>query len=106
MSLPAKTIALVRQQPALDIDRVALGHAHEPAERPMTADNTMTGNDERDRIGAARPANRPRRASELARDLAIGARLADWNSRQRVPNAAPKRGARGRQWKREAEQRI
>ena len=65
MSLPAETITLVRQQPALDIDRVALGHAHEPAERPMTADNTMTGNDERDRIGAARPANRSRRAAEL-----------------------------------------
>src|ERR1700681_3552361 len=93
--LSAKTIALVRQQPALDIDRVALGHTHEAAQRPSTADDTVTGNDKRDRIGAARAADRPRCAAELARDLAVSARLADRNRRQRVPDAAPKRGARG-----------
>ena len=103
---PPKTIALVRQQPALDIDRVAFGHAHESAQGSLTPDDAMTRNDQRDGIRATRAADRPRRASELARDFAVGARLADRYRRKRIPHAAPEHGARGRERKGETELRI
>src|SRR5450432_1936542 len=66
----------------------------------------MAWNDQRDRIGAASATNRARRSRELACHLAISARFADGNSRQRVPDAATKRGAFGRERNGEAELRI
>ena len=90
---PPESITFVLQKPALYRDRIAVGHTHEAAQRALAADNTMAGNDQRDRIGAAGATDCTRRRRKLARHFAVGARLADRNPRQRVPDPAAERRA-------------
>src|SRR3954463_4004358 len=73
------------KQAALDGEAPGLA-----AEAAIGAHRAVAGNDERDRVraaGAADGAHRGRRA-DLARDVAVGARLATRNAAQRFPDAA------------------
>src|SRR5215467_4853096 len=101
-NLASEAITLVRQQPALDRDRVAGCHAHESAERTLAADNAVAGDDERDRIRATGATDRARRRVQTTRQLAVGSRLADRNRGECVPDATPERRARRRERERES----
>ncbi len=68
---------------------------HEPAQRAEAADDAVAGNDQRDRVGAAGLADRACRGDHLARELAVGARLAGRDVEDRVPDAALERRALG-----------
>src|SRR6266542_3080550 len=61
----SEAIALVLEQPSLDRDRITVGVVHESAQRASAADDTMAGNDQRNRIGAARLPDGARRAAHL-----------------------------------------
>src|SRR5207248_11793937 len=80
------TPALLDLEQAL-LDRQAPCVAAEPA---IGAYRAMAGHDERDRIRAARAADRTHRpgGADCARDRRIGARLAARNAPQRPPHAA------------------
>src|SRR5204863_7265355 len=105
-ALGTESVALMRQQPALDRNRIAFGDAHEAAKRAVRADDAMAGNHQRDRICAARAADRARRGVQRSRQLAVSARLPDRNLRQRIPDPAPKERSRRREGQAEAELRI
>src|SRR5208283_805565 len=94
------------KQPALDGDRVALRHPHEAAERTMGTDDAMAWDHQRDRIRATGTTNRPRRGMQLPRELAVGARLADRDLQQSLPDSLPKRSAFRSQRQSEAELRV
>src|SRR5688572_400980 len=67
--------AFMLQEPALDAALESLAAlAHEPAEVAAGGDDAMARDHDRDRIRAARSADRTRRGTDLARNLAIGAR--------------------------------
>jgi hypothetical protein len=60
----------VRQQPALDRERIAVDRMHESAERAQAPNDPMTRDDERDVVGPARTANRARRRMYIGREFA------------------------------------
>src|SRR3990172_9162853 len=80
------------QQPLLDGDRRAAARVHEAADA-VTRNHAVAGNDERNAVGAARAADRSRRAFYLACDVEIGQRVAARDSADRAPHAALERGA-------------
>src|SRR3954471_16304672 len=70
-SIPRTYPSFVVEQPALDVQ--AAGVARELAGR---ADDAVAGDDDRERVHGVRAADRAGDAAELARDLAVGDRLA------------------------------
>ena len=64
----------------------------------------MAGDDDRDRVGPAGAADRPRHRPQLPGDGAIGQRLTIWNIEHGLPDRAAEIGARWRQWQVELHQ--
>src|SRR5271170_614461 len=81
--LPADDRLLARQAPVVT------------GERAGTADNTMTGDDEGNRVASDRRADgaRGRRLAEAASDVGIGRRGAEWHGEKRLPDADLEVGA-------------
>jgi len=67
----------VREQPALDAGQKALRRVREAAQCATRPDDAMTGNHDRQRIGAAGRPDGARRGADAARHLSIGQRVAD-----------------------------
>src|SRR5882757_8833080 len=83
---------LERQAPPFDLQqaRLRLKAAAEAGERAVRADHPMTGDDDRDRVGAVGPAHRAggAGAADLFCDLAVAAGLAEGDPLQRIPDRA------------------
>src|SRR4029079_10099464 len=86
----AEAVPLVREQPALDRERIAGDRVHESAERAMRADDAVTGNHERYVVRAACSADGARRCVQLARELAVGSRFTHRYGAECLPNAVSK----------------
>src|SRR5258708_20595224 len=61
---------LVREQPALHVDKVAVGGVREPADT-VCRHHAMAGNDDRQAVVASRLSDIPPFGAEFARDLSI-----------------------------------
>src|SRR5258708_23813726 len=66
---------LVREQPALHVDKVAVGGVREPADT-VCRHHAMAGNDDRQAVVAARLADIPRFRARFACDVALSAAAA------------------------------
>src|SRR6185437_858025 len=89
----SRECALMRQEPALALDAAAIA-----GERAAGADDTMTGYDDADGIGAIGEADGADRlgAADAPRQLAVGQRGAARDLAQRAPYQALERRAAGR----------
>src|SRR5688572_5258553 len=84
--------ALVPEQPALDLDRVAAAAVHEAADA-VGGEHAVARNKDGDAVRAARAADRARRGAQPPRDIRIAQGLA-WGYRvDRAPHAALEVGA-------------
>src|SRR5262249_9476201 len=83
---------LEREQCALDVQAAA-----EPGERAVSADDPMTGHDDRQRIRAVCESHRAGTTAdtETPRELAVGDRLPIWNRSECLPHAQLEAGALG-----------
>src|SRR5205823_5565260 len=102
----AETITFVREQPALDRQRIAAIFIHEAAKRSAACDDAMARDDERDPIRAARLTHGAGGAPHGARNFAIRTRLGERNGADCVPDASLKWRAAQTQRHREAERGI
>src|SRR5260221_13379213 len=74
------------QQPALDVALEALApRTHEAADVAARRDHAVARDDDRDRVGPARPTHRARGRADLPGELAVGARLAGGDALHRFP---------------------
>ena len=73
------------QQPAFDAKGIA-GRRAGVTSQPLSPYHAMTGNQNRDRIGAAGAANGAGSTIELPRQFAVGQHGSRWNRLQRLPN--------------------
>src|SRR3954447_19517216 len=93
--LPRLRYSIQRTYPLLVFEQCALGV--EPAgvarQRAVGADHAVAGDDDRDLVAAVGPADGAGDAAELARDVAVGARLAVGDPAQRVPDLELERRA-------------
>src|SRR5687768_1803 len=76
------------------------------AAETVRADHAMARNHDRQPVVAARLTDVARVSPQLARDVAIGARLAAWDGAHRVPHRALKRRAFDHDWEIELGIRI
>src|SRR5437868_9541848 len=76
---------LMREQPAFNRERRTGAPAHETTDLVLR-DDTVTGHDYSDRIGAARRADGSGRATNFLRDIAVGSHFTRANARQQAPH--------------------
>src|SRR3954451_17644979 len=93
--LPRLRYSMQRTYPLLVVEQCALGRqaAGVARQRPVGADHAMARRDDRDRVAAVGAADRSRHAAQLARELAVGDRLALRDLAQPRPDGALELGA-------------
>src|SRR4051794_8933349 len=93
--LPRLRYSMHRTYPLLVVEQCPLGSeaAGVPRERAVGADHAVAGDDDRDPVAAVGAADRSRDAAELARELAVGGRLAVRDRAQAGPDRELERRA-------------
>src|SRR6185369_3389732 len=95
---PSLDRAFMFEQPALDAELEAFGaRAHEATDGLAGPDHAVARHDHGNGIGAAGTADRARRGAQLARELAVGARLPGRDALHRFPDLQAVMRARKRE---------